>query len=151
MLARKVFFFVLGSFFFSTLHAQCINGTRSMPIYEKGIEFVEEFDNLGMEIVKIEYDLVLTKKYTYRYLSPDWKYKIIAFADDGVKDLDIYLYENDKETDEWQMVGKDEGDGANPHLFHIPKEYTEYSVEVVVNEFEDGFSAARYGLIFVHE
>lgn len=131
--------------------AQCVNGTKSLPIYKQGEPIIQEFDDLGMEVVKVEYDLIFDNKLSYRYLSDSWKYKVIAFADAGVKDLDIYLWEFDKATEEWIKVAEDTGDNAEPFVFHVPKEYTEYSVEIVVDEFYEGYTAARYGLIIVHE
>lgn len=145
-----VFVFVL-SFLSLSVQAQCINGTKSMPIYKLGEPIIQEFDDQGMEVVKVEYDLIFDSKLSYRYLSDSWKYKVIAFADAGVKDLDIYLWEFDKETEEWTIVAEDTGDSAEPFVFHVPKEYTEYSVEIVVDEFYEGYTAARYGLVIVHE
>lgn len=142
---------VLFSLLFINSQAQCINGVKTMPIYKQGEPIIEDLDFMGMEVVKVEYDLIFSEKFSYRYLSDDWKYKVMAFADGGVKDLDIYLYENDVETGEWVLVAEDTGENAEPFVFHVPKAYTEYSVKIVVDEFYEGFNAARYGLIIVHE
>ena len=60
-----------------SLNAQCTNGTKSSPIYKEGAELVEKFDEAGLEIVRIEYDLIFSSKETTRNLSSDWEYTIV--------------------------------------------------------------------------
>ena len=43
-----------------------------MPIYKQGEPIIEELDFMGMEVVKVEYDLIFSEKFSYRYLSDDW-------------------------------------------------------------------------------
>ncbi len=81
--------------FASGLNGQCINGVKSYPIYKTGAQLVERFDTEGAEIVRIEYDLIFSSKESYRNLTSDWEYAIIGFADNGVKDLNMKLYEYD--------------------------------------------------------
>lgn len=134
-----------------SLSAQAYYGTKSYEFYEQGGELVKEFDNLDKEIVRIEYDLVFDSKETYRDLSDSWEYTIVAFADDGVKDLDIKLYKYDDLFDEWTMVDEDQEEESYCILTHQPESSGQYKVEVIVYEFEEGYSAARYGLIFLHD
>lgn len=133
------------------IYGQCINGTDSYPIYKKGAKLVSEFDEQGAEIVRIEYDLVFDSKESFRNLSADWEYAIIGFADDGVKDLDVKVYEYDDLLESWTLVAEDKSTEAYAFTSIQPEESGLYKVEVIVYEFHEGYSAARYGLIFVHD
>jgi hypothetical protein len=133
------------------IKAQCINGVKSYPIYKMGAKFVDAFDNEGAEIVRIEYDLVFSSKETFRNLTSDWEYSIIGFADDGVKELGIKLYEYDDLLDRWTLVKEAASEDAYTMVAHRPSQTGMYKVEVIVDEFHPGYTAARYGLMFVHE
>lgn len=138
-------------FTLSALSAQCINGTDSYPLYKQGAALVKQLDDSGMEIVRIEYDLLFSTKETNRSLSPDWEYTIIGFADDGVKDLDITLYEYDDLIEEWTKVAEDTDSDPTAVVVFQPSSYGTYKVEVKAYEFHEGYSVARYGLIFYHD
>jgi len=142
---------ILGLLFSLQVNSQCINGTNSYPIYKMGAQLVEQFDTEGSEIVRIEYDLVFTSKETYRNLSPDWEYSIIGFADSGVKDLDVKVYEYDKLLDKWKLIAEDNSSEAYAIVTVRPTTDALYKVEVIVYEFKPGYTAARYGLMFVHD
>jgi hypothetical protein len=148
----KIFLLLLFSFFIkASLDAQCINGTKSYPIYKLGAQLVDQFDNDGREIVRIEYDLVFTSKETTRNLSADWEYTIVAFADDGVKDLDIKVYAYDDLLEKWTLSAEDNSVESFAIATVKPPTDELYKVEVIVYEFHEGYTAARYGLMFVHD
>ena len=148
----KVFFLILASFLaFHSIEAQCINGTKSYPIYKLGAQLVDQFDTDGNEIVRIEYDLVFSSKETSRNLSADWEYTIVAFADDGVKDLDIKVYAYDDLLDKWTLAAEDNSVESFAIVTVKPPTDALYKVEVIVYEFHEGYTAARYGLMFVHD
>lgn len=131
--------------------AQCINGTKSYPIYKLGAKLVDDFDKAGNEIVRIEYDLVFSSKETSRNLSADWEYTIIAFADDGVKDLDIKVSVYDDLLDAWTQVAEDNSVESYSIVTVKPPVDALYKVEVIAYQFNEGYTAARYGLMFVHD
>ena len=133
------------------LKAQCINGTKSYPIYKLGAKLVKEFDNRGAEIVRIEYDLIFKTKTTFRKLTSNWEYSIIGFADDGVKDLDVKLYEYDDLLDKWKLVAEDKSTEAYAIVNYKPLITAMYKIEIIIYEFYEGYTAARYGLMFVHD
>lgn len=147
----RILLFILSIFFALQVQGQCINGTKSYPIYKLGAELVAEFDNAGDEVVRIEYDLVFNSKESYRNLSSDWVYSIIGFADDGVKDLDVKVYEYDDLLDSWILVGEDNSSESYAIVTVAPEYNARYKVEVIVYEFYEGYSAARYGLMYVHD
>ena len=131
--------------------SQCINDKLSYPIYKTGAALVNEFDNNGSEIVRIEYDLVFTSKESFRTLSSDWTYSIIGFADDGVKDLDLKVYEYDDLLDQYRLVAEDNSSESFAIVSVTPTQQTLYKVDVIVYQFKEGYSAARYGLMYVHD
>lgn len=131
--------------------SQCINGTKSYPIYKAGAQLVSELDNQEKEIVRIEYDLVFSSKETYRTLTSDWEYTITVFADDGVKDVDLKIYEYDDLLDQWTMVKEDNASESYAMLTIQPKVTAQYKIEVIVYEFYEGYTAARYGLLIYHD
>lgn len=133
------------------ISAQCINGTKSYPIYKAGAQLVSEFDNQGKEIVRIEYDLIFDSKESFRDLSSDWEYSILAFGDDGVKDLDLKVYIWDDLLETWTLVAEDNSEESFCMITYQPEETARHKVEVIVYEFNEGYSAARYGLFYVHD
>ena len=151
MKAKFFALLALGFILAQQTNAQCINGTRSYPIYKMGAQMVEKFDAEGAEIVRIEYDLIFTSKESFRNLSPEWEYLIIGFADGGVKDLDVKVYEYDDLLDKWTLVAEDDATEAFAMVAVTPTRAAMYKVEVIAYEFYEGYSAARYGLMFVHD
>lgn len=142
---------VLLIFAIGTTSAQCINGTKSYPIYKAGAQIVNEFDQQGKEIVRIEYDLIFDKKETFRDLASDWEYSIIAFADDGVKDVDVKIYSYDDLLEQWTLVAQDNSTEGFAIITYQPTETALHKIEVIVYEFYEGYTAARYGLFIVHD
>ncbi|MEO1715181.1 MAG: hypothetical protein AAFU60_17775 [Bacteroidota bacterium] len=134
-----------------SLSAQCINGTKSGPIYEVGGKLVKDFDEQGAEIVRIEYDLIFSAKDSYRILSPDWEYIIVGFADEGVKDLNLKLYVWNSETKAWDFVTEDTSQEVYGFITVKPEARAEYKVEIIAETFHEGYTAARYGLLYLHE
>ena len=131
--------------------AQAYHGTKSYPIYRQGAQRVSNYDDEGKEIVRIEYDLIFSKKVTYRDLSSDWEYTIVGFADDGVKDLDLKLFEWDDLLEQWTEVASDALEDNYPVMTYKPSVSAQYKIEVIVYSFHEGYSAARYGLIIYHD
>lgn len=130
---------------------QCINGTKSLPIHKVGGELVAQLDDEGFEIVRIEYDLIFTSKDTYRYLHSDWEYVIFAFADEGVKDLDLSVYRYDEASKKWIEVATDSEADNTPYVSVQPSQTEQYKVTITVHEFHEGYTAARYGLLIFHD
>ena len=149
---RLSILFLIPAFLISAgAFAQCINGVKSYPIYKQGAKLVDKFDQEGAEIVRIEYDLIFSTKESFRNLSPDWEYSIIGFADDGVKDLNIKVFAYDDLLERWDLVVEDNSTESYAVAAIRPEEAALYKVEIIVQEFYEGYTAARYGLMFVHD
>jgi len=124
--------------------------TSMAPILEEAIPIIETIEGEGLEIVRMEYDIVgETAKTTYRYLHEGWEYAIIAFGDFRVKDMDVKVY---KDVDgNWVEITKDEDVDATAIVTVTPSYTAQYMIEIECYEFEPGYSVAHYGLIICHE
>jgi len=151
MKQKILLFGILSLLFMTNINAQCINGTKSLPIYKLGATLVESFDNDGAEIVRIEYDLIFSSKESFRNLSSDWEYVIVGFADNGVKDLDVKLYEYDELLEQWKVVAEDKSTESYAIISYRPPVTALYKVEIIVYSFYEGYDAARYGLMYLHD
>lgn len=155
IVAMKLRRFVLLSFvslFSIALNAQCVNGVNSYPIYNQGAEYVQYLDSIEMEIVRIEYDLIFSEKESFRNLYSDWEYLIFCFMDDGVKSFELTINEYDSENDLWFPVAfAEESEDGMTSIIYQPEESKQYKVNLEIIEFYEGYSAARYGLIYVHD
>ncbi len=150
---KKLIFVVIITVFGFNIasNAQCINEKLSYPIYKQGAALVDQFDTQGQEIVRIEYDLVFTSKESFRNLSADWKYTIVGFGDDGVKDLDVKVYEYDDLLEKWSLITEDASTESFALVTVKPTKDALYKVEVIVYSFNEGYDVARYGLMYVHD
>lgn len=149
MRATLLLFSLLASWHYG--QAQCFNDTKSYPLYQVGAELVSTLDSAGKEIVRIEYDLIFTSKETFRQLASNWEYTLVAFSDDGVKDLDIKLYEYDARLDRYVLKKKDNSNDKVAVLTWQPQETAKYKIEIIVYQFQAGYTSARYGLIVFHD
>jgi hypothetical protein len=147
--ATVVLLFIIISF---SLSSQCINGVKSYPLYSDGAEYVKYLDSVGMEIVRIEYDLIFSTKESFRDLYADWEYLFVGFVDAGVKDFNLILNEYDAENDLWFPVAySDEAENGLTTMIYQPIETKMYKIVISIEELYEDYSAARYGLIYVHD
>ena len=137
----------------SSIHTygQAYHGIKSYPIYKKGAQLVNGLDNENKEIVRIEYDIIFTNKTTYRTLTSDWEYTIVGFADEGVKDLNLELYEYDDLIEKWSLVATSVPEDVYSIIAYRPSVTAQYKIEIIANEFHEGYTAARYGLLIFHD
>lgn len=116
-----------------------------------GSELVSQLDDQGNEIVRTEYDLIFTSKDSFRNLTSDWEYTIVGFADNGVKDLDLKLYVWDESDEKWVFVNEDKDSESYAIIKVKPPVSALYKVEVIVYKFHEGYNAAQFGLLYVHD
>lgn len=121
-----------------------------IPIMRKSLEYIDFLENKqDMEIVRIEYDIVTTEKESYRMMSDQYEYGIIAFGDDRIKDLDVRVYAWN--GSDWALVAKD-SDSSNVAAANVsPSSSGNYKIVVSAYSFNDDYTAGHYGLIIFHE
>ena len=121
-----------------------------VPVLEKSLSIIDLIENdHDMEIVRLEFDIVKSSKDSYRTLTKNYEYTIVAFADDRVKDIDVALYK--RVGNEWVQVASDNDNSDIAVMSYTPTETANYKVVVSVYAFNSGYSAAHYGLIDFHE
>lgn len=129
----------------------CADYSTSMfPIINKSKEIVELIENdLGKEIVRMEYDILRTTKTTIRTLTDDYTYYIVAFGDFRFKDIDVKVYK--KVYGEWQIVEKDADANAMAAVSITPEQTCDYLIEISAYSYESGYDVGHYGLIIAHD
>lgn len=114
---------------------------------EPWVQYLE--GELEQEIVRMEFDIITSSKDTFRSLSSNWNYGILAFGDFRIKDIDIRLYK--WEYDEWRLVEKDNSNDSSAFIYIKPNEDGNYKITIKAYSFEEGYRAGHYGLIIFHE
>ncbi|MBL7852756.1 MAG: hypothetical protein JNL17_00040 [Cyclobacteriaceae bacterium] len=104
---------------------------------------------LGQEIVRMEFDIVQTSKSTFRTLTADFEYGILAFGDFRIKDIDIKVYK--WVNNQWSLVEKDEEVKPNAIVTFKPPFTAEYRIDIIAATFEEGHDVGHYGLIVFHD
>ena len=124
--------------------------TSMDPILEDAIPIINTIEEEGLEIVRMEFDIVgETAKDSYRYLHEGYEYAIVAFGDFRVKDMDVKVFKDVAGT--WVEIVKDEDIDATAIVTVSPSYTAQYKIEIECYEFESGYNVAHYGLISCHE
>lgn len=107
-------------------------------------------DSLLQEIVHLQADIIGESGVSYsRTLYEGYTYGITAFGDWRISDLDIIVY---KDVDgQWVEIERDEEVDNQPTVFVEPSSSGTYSIDLEVYTWEEGYTAAHYGLIIFHE
>jgi len=123
-------------------------GISVKPIMAKSLPLVEEFENKGFEIVRIEFDLIFDSKTTLRNLHKGYVYAIVAFGDYRVADIDIEVY---KDVDgKWILIEKDTDEKSTAVITTEPSSKGLYRIDVKVYKFEADYKAGHYGVMILH-
>jgi len=153
----KLNIFFLLILFFSTLafaqreYARLDNdrGTSMEPILARAEPLIERIEKEGLEIVRMEFDIISTEKETYRMLYKDWEYGIVAFGDYRIKDIDVAIYE--KVRGKWKLVEKDAENDDEAMVTIKPYKDSEHKIEISVYKYNKDYSVGHYGLLIIHE
>lgn len=124
------------------------DGTSMVPIMNVANPIIETVETEGLEIVRMEFDIIKTTKESYRTLHADLDYAILAFGDYRISDIDIKVY---KDVDgNWFEITKDEDSESQALVTVSPSATGLYKFEIKAYEFIEGYSAAHYGLLICH-
>ena len=126
--------------------------TRSMGsdgIIGKLEKIIDLVEGRGMEVVRIEADIIRQTKETRRQLDPNFTYTIAAVGSDRIEDLDIEVYK--KVNGSWRLVGKDADTSSIAVVEVKPTAYSEYAIRVKVYKFKPSYSVGHYGLAIIHD
>lgn len=149
---KNLFFLLFGLLFCSTTQAQSDDYRKVIKdIMAQSEAIVDEVIEAGLEVVRLEYDLVRDSKNSFRVLSPNYTYGVIAFGDvNRFEDVDLVVYKSDGEGG-WEKVGADT-DKTNEAVVKIePDESAEYRFEVKAVKFKDDNTIGNYCLIICNK
>lgn len=110
---------------------------------------VEKIESEDFELVRMEYDLIIDKKSTYRTLYEGLTYGLAAFGDYRIKVIDSTV--NKKRKGKWTKV---EQDAENDYVATVsikPRADEEYKIVQSVYKFNKDYSVGHYGLMIFHE
>ncbi|MBN1638744.1 MAG: hypothetical protein JW866_07245 [Ignavibacteriales bacterium] len=132
-------------------------GTSMVPIKMDAETYLDIFESDGYEIVRMEFDILLTSKESFRTLQSGWEYGIFAFGDYRFQKLDLKVFK--MVGGEWTELSEGEDEmlyenveGTNTVLIKIIPSYTsEYKFLIDALEYTEGYSGGHYGLIVFHE
>ncbi len=124
-------------------------GTSMEPILARAEPLIEKIEKEGLEIVRMEFDIIKKTKETYRMLYNNWEYGIVAFGDYRIKDIDVAVYE--KVRGRWEIVEKDAENDDEAMVLVKPYKDGEYKIEISVYKYNRDYSVGHYGLLVVHE
>jgi hypothetical protein len=124
-------------------------GTSMMPIIGDVISAVQYLeDSLGVEVVRIEYDIIQDKKSSFRTLYKDYNYGIVAVGDYRIKRLKLEAFE--QKGKKWKLLNSNDRSSYLALLTLSPEETAEYSFDVTIQEFVKGYTAGHYAIIYYH-
>ena len=144
-------------------------GISWKDLYKKVGDVLNLVDEKGLEVVRMEFDLILKDhpKPTYRVLYPDYEYTVVVLGDYRVEEMDVNAYENTGEN--WKFVTSANNRGAASGktssssssgggkekgfvMFTIkPEKRVEYRVDVKGTKYLDKWSGGHYAIIFIHK
>ena len=135
-----------------TTYAQKSEVLSTKPIFKRAQYFVDYLENeQHQEIVRVEVDILVKQKVTFRDLQSGHTYKILAFSDDRIRDIDIMIYRYDEATSEYVLVKKDEDNSDMSLVALTPTRTAEYKFEISAYAFNPGYTVGHYGLIICHD
>jgi len=102
----------------------------------------------GKEIVRMEFDIIQNTKTTFRTLTDQYEYGILAFGDYRIADIDIKVYKY--VNSQWTLITQDQTQDRNALVTIKPDFTADYMIEIIAYKFEPGYSVGHYGLIVFH-
>lgn len=129
----------------TSIWAGDIYDTSVQSVYKDGYTMIQESENGGYKIGHMQFDYITTEYSTTRNLYSGNEYIIFAFADKGVKDLDIKVYES--VDGYWELVKKDTKIDNSAGVSFRCTRTNKYKIKIDAYEFRPGYDRAYYGLI----
>ena len=119
------------------------------PILTDAGKYIQQIEmEMGLEIVRMEFDILQTTKLSFRSLDENFEYGIFAFGDFRISDIDVKVYR--WANNQWTLVGKDDTEDGNALVTIKPFLTGEYKIEISAYKFEPGYTIGHYGLLIYH-
>ena len=142
---------VLFLVFHSGAIGQVVGGKSSKTIHDMGAQILAVLEGQDREVVRMEYDIIFDEKESFRALSEEWEYTIVAFADAGVKVLNVSLWYYSDLDDTWNKVIETNSDTNYAIINYKPAVPGSFRAVVSVDQFTEGFTIGRYGIFYLHD
>lgn len=139
----------ISSFAQSTVEDDNKSGTSLIPILKDVAPVLDELEAEGLEIVRMEIDILKTTKTTSRTLHSDWSYGIAVVGDYRFTNLDIKVYQ--QVDGNWQLIKEDTDADKSAVVIIEPSETTEYMIEIINTATAEGYAGGHYALLIFHE
>ena len=117
-------------------------------------EVMEAENKLGMEIVRLEFDLILGNdwKYSFRNLSPNWTYLVYAQGENiQTADLDLKVMTRNSVSGDWEEVTSDTRENVAGMVAVSPTEGRQYAIGVKIAKYKEGFTGTHYFIMIAHK
>lgn len=129
--------------------------TSIQRIMVEAAEYVIQAENeLNLEIVHLEFDLILQNdwKYMFRNLSSSWNYIIYTAGETGqVLDMDLKVLVLNEYTNEYDAVDEDVTYDRDAAIIVSPSKSAKYAIGVKAAEYSAGYSGSHYFILIAHE
>lgn len=139
----------LATLLIQNLNAQPKYGTSMKPILTDAINYIDSFEDKNFEIVRMEFDIIIDSKSTFRTLQEGWTYAIVAFGDFRISDIDLLVYR--EISGSWVLIDKDKKAESNAVITIKPSITSMYKIDIEAYKFVSGYTAGHYGLLIIHE
>jgi len=141
----KKFLILLLFISFAALSFAQKNIKSVVPVIAQGADFISLIEEkYKQQIVNIEYDAVLDKKFIYRELYSNVIYGIIVYGDNNIKEINLTI--SAIVNDDWQEVAKDDQTESMAMIYFTPKSDGLYRFEISA-ELYDKSIFGYYGVI----
>lgn len=138
---------------FATLFTfgQTDDGRSMKPVMQTMWDVVNTAEGNGLEIVRIEFDIVKkdSPKESYRILTDAWTYRVGVFGDSRTEDMDIEIWKQQSDGS-YIFVQKDSKTDPIAFVDFTPTSTGWYKFIVKCYKFQEGYSSAHYGLLVLH-
>ena len=142
------------AFLFATMFtfAQSDDGTSMKPVMESMYTVANTAESNGLEIVRIEFDIVQkdNPRLSYRILTDAWTYRVGVFGDWRTEDMDIEIWKQGSDGN-YVFVEKDTKTDPIAFVDFTPTSTGWYKFVVKGYKFKDGYTSAHYGLLVLHK
>ena len=129
-------------------NAQRNDGTSMLEILGKTFGADTIIENQNKEIVRMEMDIVSDYKESFRTLTDQWTYGIVALGDSRIGLIHLAVY---RELDgNWSLVTESNNDGTLAIVTVTPQVTARYKFVVSVSRFTQSYSAGHYALLIYH-
>lgn len=132
--------------------SQTDDGRSMKPVMQTMYDVVNTAEGNGLEIVRIEFDIVGkdVPKESYRILTDSWTYRVGVFGDWRTEDMDIEIWKQ-RSDGTYEFIQKDTKTDPIAFVDFTPTSTGWYKFIVKCYKFKEGYTSAHYGLLVLHK